>query len=105
MKNGDIVLIPFPFSDLTGSKLRPSVVLISSKLDVTVCFITTQFQWQTEYDLQLVPSEMNRLKRNSLLRIGKFATIDKDLVCGKLGNLKYDETKLLNKKLKAVLQL
>jgi len=41
---GDIVLITFPFTDLSGSKLRPTVVLAKTELDITVCFITTQLQ-------------------------------------------------------------
>ena len=41
MVKGDIVLITFPFTDLTGSKLRPTIVLADTELDVTVCFITT----------------------------------------------------------------
>lgn len=105
MKKGEVVLIPFPFTDLSGSKLRPAVVIISSELDVTVCFITTQFQWQTEYDLQLAPSEMNGLKRNSLIRVGKFATIDKQLILGKLGSLNESQLKLLDQKLIGVLKL
>ena len=27
MKKGTVILIPFPFTDLTGSKIRPAVVL------------------------------------------------------------------------------
>lgn len=30
MKKGDIVLIPFPFSDLSGAKNRPAVILIET---------------------------------------------------------------------------
>jgi mRNA interferase MazF len=26
---GDVVVIPFPFSDLTGSKRRPALILLS----------------------------------------------------------------------------
>jgi mRNA interferase MazF len=42
MKKGDIILVPFPFTDLTGSKLRPAAVLIDGENDITVAFMTTQ---------------------------------------------------------------
>jgi mRNA interferase MazF len=41
MVKGDILLITFPFTDLSGSELRPTVVLADTELDITVCFITT----------------------------------------------------------------
>jgi len=38
---GDIIVVPFPFSDLSKSKLRPSVVLApSGKGDWILCQVT-----------------------------------------------------------------
>lgn len=105
MNKGDIVLIPFPFSDLTGNKLRPAVILCSAIHDVTVCFITTQFQWKDEFDFEISPSAENGLKRLSIVRISKFATIDKQLIEGRLGTLESKFVELLNKGLIKVLQL
>ncbi len=96
MKKGDLILIPFPFTDLTGSKKRPALILKESKLDVTVCFISTQLHLQESSDMQLQPNPKNGLKKNSLLRIGKIATIDKSLVIGKLGELSKKEIQELD---------
>lgn len=50
MKKVDIILIPFPFSDLSGNKNRPAIVLIDSEDEVSACFITAQLKWQPEFD-------------------------------------------------------
>jgi len=105
MAKGDIVLITFPFTDLTGSKLRPAVVLADTNIDFTVCFITTQIQWQEFTDVMLLPSTSNGLKKQSLIRTSKIATLDKTLAKGLLGRMTIAEISELNEKLKLLLQL
>lgn len=58
MAKGDIVLISFPFTDLSGSKLRPALILTESELDVTVSFITTQIGWREVTDILLKPTSV-----------------------------------------------
>lgn len=105
MAKGDIVLITFPFTDLSGTKLRPAIVLVDSENDITVCFITSRLEWRDKSDIILHPSTENGLRKQSLIRIAKIATLDKTLAKGLLGKLTSDELKLLNEKLKELLQL
>ena len=105
MVKGDIVLITFPFTDLSGSKLRPAVIIANTSLDLTVCFITTQLQWQEITDVQLLPTSFNGLRKQSLIRTSKIATLDKTLAKGLLGKLTTNELSDLNKNLKVLFEL
>ncbi|MCF0074424.1 type II toxin-antitoxin system PemK/MazF family toxin [Dyadobacter sp. CY261] len=105
MVKGDIVLIPFPFTNLKGSKLRPAVILINNEMDITVCFITSQVDRREPADVILLPNQLNGLKVSSLIRTSKMATLDRSLAKGLLGRLSIDEIADLNLKLKMLLQL
>ena len=74
------MIIPFPFTDLTGVKNRPALILVATDSDIPVSFITTQVKWEDEFDVKLEPSKENGLKKTSLIRLSKLSTIDKDLV-------------------------
>lgn len=39
---GKIILVPFPFTDLTATKLRPALVLLEGEQDVVVAFISSK---------------------------------------------------------------
>jgi len=105
MKKGDIILVPFPFTNLSGSKIRPALVLIASDLDVSVSFITTQFDWKDEACLEVQSSTENNLKKNSLMRLNKLASLDKQLVLGRIGRLSSLDIERVNKKLIELFQL
>jgi mRNA interferase MazF len=102
---GDIILIPFPFTDLKGAKLRPAVVIAVTNLDISLCFITSQIKWQENTDCLIKPSAINGIKTISLIRTSKIATLDKNLSQGFIGNLTTVELFELNTNLKAYLQL
>jgi mRNA interferase MazF len=100
MKKGDIVLVPFPFTDLSATKKRPALVLISDNKDVTLAFITTRMHWKRDWDLYLEPAERNGLKKESIVRLSKITTLEKELVLGRLGTISESRLKELNKKLR-----
>ena len=105
MKKGDVILVSFPFTDLKGEKVRPAMVLVVSDLDVIIAFITTQFKWQSTFDIFLEPDNSNGLKKTSLLRLSKITTIDKDLVLGKLGEVDSTHINSINQNLIEILDL
>ena len=44
LSKGDLVLVPFPFTDFSQTKLRPAVILWvdPQRQDVTLCFISSR---------------------------------------------------------------
>jgi mRNA interferase MazF len=105
MKKGDIYLVRFPFTDLSASKLRPALVLINFKQDISVCFITTQLSLIDESDILVSPDFNTGINQNSWIKVGKIATISKNLVFGKLGSISEEQLNILNQKLKQVFQI
>ena len=105
MKKGDIVLIPFPFTNLKGVKKRPAVILYKGKTDIIVSFITTKLKWSEPIDVLIEPDDMNRLKKSSLIRTSKLATLEIELVIGRIGELKEKIISELDFKLKQLLGL
>src|ERR1035437_9838614 len=105
MQKGDVILIVFPFTDLSGNKLRPALILAETPADLTVLFITTQLKWKEETDVLLYPDNNNGIKKQSLLRISKIATLDKILVKGRLGFISTIIQNDVDAKLKTYLRL
>ncbi|HEV7379400.1 MAG TPA: type II toxin-antitoxin system PemK/MazF family toxin [Dyadobacter sp.] len=105
MAKGDIVLLSFPFTDMSGGKLRPAIILAETVLDITACFITSQIGWQEATDVLLSPNTTNGLTKTSLVRTNKIATLDRSLVQGLLGKLSHIDLTELNLKLKILFQL
>lgn len=99
MNKGEIILITFPFTDLSGRKLRPALVLAVDRDDVIVAFITTNLQQLNNTDMILQKNTTNGLKKDSLVKMNKIATLDHSLIMGSVGQLVENELKEVDRKL------
>lgn len=100
MNKGTVVLLPFPFTDMQGAKKRPAVVVMEDKLDVTVVFITSKLMKTGQFDVFVEPTEENGLKISSLIRVQRWATLDKALLFGILGELSAEDLNHLHTQIK-----
>jgi mRNA interferase MazF len=107
---GDIVLVPFPFTDQTTTKKRPSVVISSTaynsaRPDIILMAITSQLRaimalgevWLTEWQAAglLKPSTAKPV----------IATIERSLVIKKLGALATTDKEKLRVALRQIIDL
>ncbi len=106
-KKGDIILIPFPFTDLSGTKVRPALVLHSDKKqsDVVVVFITSQVKDKSPHLVEIMPTTKNGIKVTSVIVCHKIATLDKKIIIGTIGVSEGVVIDAVNKALKVVLSL
>ena len=87
---GSIVLVTFPFSDLSNSKLRPAVVLASvDRGDWILCQITSN-PYADSHAVQLSDTDFHSgsLQCVSYVRPGKLFTANATLIRMEVGNLK-----------------
>ena len=87
---GDVVVIPFPFSDLSASKKRPALVLAALEFDdYLLCQITSKAK-SDRYSVKLEQKDFKEgsLKVNSFIRTGRLFTAYKSLILYKKGSLK-----------------
>jgi mRNA interferase MazF len=82
-----IVLARFPFTDLSGDKRRPALVVSHDndrRPDLVVCFITSVPRGGP--DMASIPTSAGTgPKRPSLVRFDKLATLDRSVIAGKIG--------------------
>ena len=87
---GDVVVLPFPFSDLSSAKKRPALVIsVFEGHDLLLCQITSQIGLDS-YSVKLSDSDFKsgNLNLPSFIRGNKLFTADKSLIQYKIGSLK-----------------
>lgn len=87
---GSIVLVPFPFTDLTSAKVRPALIVSKENErgdDVVLCFISSRADRVPRHTVSLEPNEETGLKVRSIVRFDKIATLEKRVILGELGRM------------------
>jgi mRNA interferase MazF len=87
---GGIVLVPFPFSDLSQAKLRPAVALANAgRGDWILCQVTSN-PYGDPHAVPLTPSSFSSgsLRSDSYARPGKLFTASRDLMVAQVATLR-----------------
>lgn len=101
----------FPFTDLSSSKLRPALVIAPENKygDVVLAFISSVIKGIEATDFVLDRSDKDfsktGLKKTSVFKMGKIATLSKDIIYGKMGSVSPRLQEELDKRLKRALWL
>jgi mRNA interferase MazF len=94
LHRGDVVLVPFPFTDLTGRKVRPAVIVSPDPVgeDIILAFITSVVPSSLlSTDLLLRESHLEflltGLRTASVFRMAKLVTLHRSLILRRLGEV------------------
>ena len=116
VQRGEIVLVDFPYSNHTGSKMRPALVVQSDiwnqRLNTTMLAgITTNLHRRvgapTQYfiDLETTDGQQSGLHFNSVVRCDKLITSNRSRIQGVIGRLSETALEEIDVCLKAALDI
>jgi len=91
MKTGDIVIIPFPFAELTNIKARPAVVIAETKdkyRDLVLSAVSSQVPAIVNVnEIIIEPEHANGLRMKSVIKVDRIFTLKKEKVVSNIGKL------------------
>jgi mRNA interferase MazF len=92
LRRDDVVLVRFPFTDLTATKLRPAVVLaVSGSEDVVLAFVTSRVNRRLRFGVPVAENDPEfaaaGLRISSAIRVDRLVTLHRQLLLRRLGRL------------------
>ena len=114
VQRGDIVLVDFPYSDQTGRKVRPALVvqadILNQRLDDTILALIISSQrrrigaaTQFQIDITTTEGQQTGLRLNSVVQCENLITYDQALILRVLGHLSASAMQQIDSCLKAAL--
>jgi mRNA interferase MazF len=101
---GDVVVVPFPFSDLSQAKRRPALVVTGLEgEDIILCQITSQYT-KDSYTIPINDEDFKdgNLRQISNIRPNRIFTADTSIILYKVGALK---KKVINKVVNKIIEI
>ena len=106
---GDIVIIPVPFTDNKGYKLRPAVVISNDTVHQTDDIIIVQITSKLKHDklsISLSNEDVTEsLPAKSYIRLHKIFVLEQRLIKGKVSSLKISKYRELIQKINQIIEL
>ena|SRR5438552_2212204 len=92
MRTGDVILIPFPFSDLKNIKVRPCIVICETKdkfKDIVVSAVSSVIPKKlSKNEILINPDNSNNLRAESVIKVDRIVTIKSEKLIAHIGKLK-----------------
>jgi mRNA interferase MazF len=103
---GDIIVLPFPFSDLKQLKKRPALIIAELEGDdVILCQITSQ-RIKDRYVVSIDEDdfETGTLKQRSNVRPNRIFTADRNIILYRVGHLKSEKVEEITERILDILE-
>jgi mRNA interferase MazF len=103
---GDVVVVPFPFSDLTQAKRRPALVIADlDGDDYILCQITSR-QIKDRYSVSIEDADFDdgSLKQSSNVRPNRIFTADQNIILYCIGHIRQNKFDEIIQKIVDILQ-
>ena len=101
----DLLLVPFPFSDQSGRKVRPVIVISNNEFnsysdDVIVVGVTSNIS-KDKYTINLTNNELDEGKLSTIccIKVENLLKLDKELIIKKIGKINKETLKKIIDKL------
>lgn len=106
---GDIVIIPVPFTDNKGYKLRPAVVISNDAVhqtgDVIIVQITSKLKQDDKLSVHISDNDVTEcLPVKSYIRVHKIFVLEQRLIKGKVSSLKIAKYQELIKRINQIIE-
>jgi mRNA interferase MazF len=103
-RQGDIVLLPYPYTDLSQTKQRPAVIIsneAANSQNYIVAKITSVIR-DDQFSFAISPSDIDRaLRFESEVRTNEVFTVNQTLIIKKFASFKKESLRRLTESVKA----